>query len=263
MPYSHYYTKFGMALQRETMMKQDTYFTVDDQRLKATLFYPDKMNSQNPGVLFIHGWASSEENYARRTKPLTESGGICLTFDLRGHGHSEGDFEAFSRADHLKDVLAAYDFLASQQGVDPDRIGVCGTSYGGYLASILSSKRKVKWLTLRAPALYKNDNFTVPTAKIIEEDPSVFGQSGIKPQDNYALQAVSQFKNSILFIESEKDEQIPHATIENYLASIKKTTPLTYIIIKEADHKLSEEEWQLEFIRLIADWFGTNFSDPQ
>ncbi len=61
-------------------MKKDTCFTVDEHRLKATLFYPDKMNPRNPGVLFIHGWTSSEENYARRAKPLAECGGICLTF---------------------------------------------------------------------------------------------------------------------------------------------------------------------------------------
>jgi len=121
----------------------------------------------------------------------------------------------------------------------------------------------VKWLALRVPALYKNDNFIVPTAKLIEKDPTVFGQSGIKPQDNLALQAISNFDGNVLIIESQKDGRIPHATILNYIDSLRETSPLTYKIIEEADHSLSEEEWQLEFIRIITYWFGTNFSDIQ
>jgi len=234
-------------------------FMVDNQKVKATLFMPEQMKSLNPAVLFIHGWGSSEANYVQRAEPITKFGGICLTFDLRGHGQSEGDFETLSRADHLKDVLAAYDFLASQDGVDLERIGVCGTSYGGYLGSILSSRRKVAWLALRAPALYKNDNFMVPTAKLIEEDPRVFSQSGIKTEDNYALQAVSNFNGSVLVIESENDDQISHATIMNYIASLREETSHTYKIIKNADHSLSEKEWDLEFVEIITGWFKANF----
>jgi pimeloyl-ACP methyl ester carboxylesterase len=236
-------------------------FPVAHQNVKGTLFFPEKKTSPAPGVLFVHGWGSSQAHYGRRAAPLVERGCVCLTIDLRGHGDSDGDFTSLARADHLEDVVAAYDFLASQEGVDRERIGVCGTSYGGYLSSILTSRRAVRWLVLRVPALYKNDNFNVPTARLIADDPHVFSQSGIAPQDNFALQALERFTGSALLIESEKDEEIAHATIENYLSVLKNKPSFTYKIIRAADHSLSEERWDQEFIKILADWFAVQISE--
>ncbi len=238
--------------------RMPVYFPVGNQEIKATLFPPENMKPQNPGVLFIHGWGTDETHYVERAAAVAEKGGICLTFDLRGHGGSGGEFASFSRADHLQDALAAYDFLVAQKGVDKHRIGLCGVSYGGYLASILSSKRNVRWLALRSPALYKNDNFTAPTARLIANDANVFSQRGIKTQDNIALHALSKFPGSVLLVESEEDTVVPRATIENYLEILKQKL-LTYKVIKRADHPLSNEEWKLEFITILSDWFAMQF----
>jgi dipeptidyl aminopeptidase/acylaminoacyl peptidase len=59
-----------------------------------------------------------------------------------------------TRQDGLDDVLAAYDYLASQPLIDKTAIGVIGTSYGGYLAMLLTAYRPVRWLAMRVPALY-------------------------------------------------------------------------------------------------------------
>lgn len=234
------------------------YLTVGNQEIKATLFFPENLKPQNPAVLFIHGWTTDQTHYVERAEAVAAKGGICLTFDLRGHGASGGEFNSFSRANHLQDALTAYDFLVTQKDVDKDRVGLCGISYGGYLASILSSRRVVRWLALRSPALYKNDNFTTPTALLIAKDAKVFRQSGIKTQDSIALQALINFSGSVLLVESERDTDVPHATIENYLA-VLKNKPLTYKVIKGADHPLSKETWKLEFISILSDWFAIQF----
>src|SRR5207244_3884041 len=80
-------------------------------------------------------------------------GFVGLVFDLRGHARSEGRRDLVSREDNLRDALAAYDLLAGARGVDPSAVGVVGSSYGGYLAAVLTSLRPVCWLGLRAPAL--------------------------------------------------------------------------------------------------------------
>jgi dienelactone hydrolase len=64
-----------------------------------------------------------------------------------------------SREESLRDILAAYDFLAAQPNVDSDSIAVVGSSYGGYLAALLTALRPVKWLALRVPALYKDSEW--------------------------------------------------------------------------------------------------------
>lgn len=238
---------------------KNIWIKVQNQKIKGTLFYPPKVKSKNPGVLFIHGWSTGEENYVKRAAAVAEKGAICLTISLRGHSKSDGKLEEFSRQDHLEDVIAAHDFLVSQENVDPNKVGVCGASYGGYLASILSSKRNIKWLALRVPALYPDEKFNIPTAQLIIEDQNVFRQQKIETKENIALTAISQFANPMLLIESENDIVVPHQTTENYIRSMQNNKNVTHIVIKNADHDLTKEEWKQEFIDILVKWFGEKF----
>ena len=54
--------------------------------------------------------------------------------------------ETVSRADNLRDLLAAYDLLAAQPGLNPPAIGIVGSSYGAYLGAITAALRAVDWL---------------------------------------------------------------------------------------------------------------------
>src|SRR3954454_17434206 len=136
---------------------------VDGQPIRGTVIAPRRLV---PGVLFVHGWGGSQEHYLARAREVAALGCICLTFDLRGHVETHHQQQTVSREQNLADVVAAYEVLARQPGVDPDRIAVVGSSYGGYLAAILTSVRKVRWLALRVPALYEDSEWTVPKAKL-------------------------------------------------------------------------------------------------
>lgn len=235
-------------------------FLVNNQKLTGHILYPETLKEKNPAVLFIHGWASSESGYILRAEVLVKLGYICMIFNLRGHGASNGKLEDFSRKDHLEDVIAAYDYLASKSEVDQDNISVLGASYGGYLASILSSKRKVKNLILRAPALYKDDDFTVPTASLKRKNIQVYRQSSLPSEDNMALKGVSTFTGNILLIESENDTIVPHQTLENYREVIKNKSLLTDKILQGVDHNLSNPESKQAFIELLVSYFQSKLT---
>jgi pimeloyl-ACP methyl ester carboxylesterase len=136
---------------------------VDDQHIAGTLVTPGTLI---PGVLFVHGWGGSQEQYVARARDIAALGCICLTFDLRGHAKTRSQVETVTREDNLRDVLAAYDTLLHQRGVDASSIAVVGSSYGGYLAAILTSLRSVRWLALRAPADYKDADWALPKGQL-------------------------------------------------------------------------------------------------
>src|SRR5881275_1001298 len=99
---------------------------VDHEALAGTLVSPGTLV---PGVLFVHGWGGSQQQYVSRAREIAALGCICLTFDLRGHENTHEQRDTVSREDNFADVVAAYDLLVAQSGVDPSSIAVVGSSY--------------------------------------------------------------------------------------------------------------------------------------
>ena len=127
---------------------------VDDARLAGQLVEPQ---TGVPGVLFVHGWAGSQEGDKKRARTLARLGVVCLTFDMRGHGGTASQLQTITREENLHDICAAYDLLASHSQVDTNSIAVVGSSYGAYLAVLATARRRVRWLALRVPALYRDE----------------------------------------------------------------------------------------------------------
>jgi uncharacterized protein len=226
---------------------------VDGEVIEGTMVTP---GSLLPGVLFVHGWNGSQEQYLARAREIAALGCVCLTFDLRGHAGTEPLKDTVSRENNLHDVLAAYDLLARQRNVDPNAIAVVGSSYGGYLAAILTSMRPVKWLALRVPALYMDNNWETPKLQLHkDQDLASYRQSLIHASDNRALRACAAFEGDVLVVESECDEVIPHAVISNYLDACVKPLSMTYRVLKGADHGLVEVSAQRAYTALLVNWF--------
>jgi pimeloyl-ACP methyl ester carboxylesterase len=224
---------------------------VDSQRIAGTLVTPATII---PGVLFVHGWGGSEEQYLARAREIAALGCICLTVNLRGHAQTQAQQETVTREDNLRDLMAAYDTLARRPGVDRSAIAVVGSSYGGYLAAILSSLRPVRWLALRVPALYKDEDWDLPKQELKKFGLDTFRREPVRPEDNRALGACIRFMGDVLIVESEHDEIVPHPVISNYMAAFQAAHSVTYRVIAGADHGLSEERWQQAYTSLLVTW---------
>jgi uncharacterized protein len=236
------------------MITKKISFKVEGDKLTGTLFFPDRSKPSSPAVMFLHGWKSDETGYMKRAIPLTKLGYICMSFNLRGHGTSEGDIKRVTLSDSLKDAIAAYDFLASQKGVDRKAIHAVGSSYGGYLTARLPAERKLKSLVLRVPAIYKDEDFKKRKHTISISHLDIRTIRSHKPHNNMALNAISKFRGGILLIESEHDDKIPHAIIENCIKSAKEGK-LTYKLMVGASHSLNTIGQKKEFVDLMTVWF--------
>lgn len=187
-------------------------------------------------MLFVHGWGGSQERDLERAKGIAGLGCVCLTFDLRGHAGSGIPLARVTREDNLRDLLAAYDRLLSHPAIDTSAVAVVGTSYGGYLAAILTSLRPVRWLALRVPALYRDDEWLKPKRDLDKMDLMDYRSTLVHAETNLALHACSAFTGDVLIVESETDDHVPHATIMSYRAACQQTHSLTHRIIDGADH---------------------------
>ena len=234
-----------------TTTSESTDIRVGDHSLAGTFLSP---NSKVPGVLFVHGWGGSQESDLDRAKGIAGLGCVCLTFDLRGHAKTQAEKRTVTREDNLNDVLAAYDQLAQNPGIDPSHIAVVGSSYGGYLSAILTSLRPVKWLALQVPALYRDEEWGVPKAQLNREDIAKYRSSPVRAAENRALAACSEFEGDVLIVESEHDHLIPHSTIMSYRAAFQNSHSLTHRIIDKADHALTEETCKQAYTSILVNW---------
>lgn len=234
---------------------------VDGGCIAGTLVTP---TPRLPGVLFVHGWGGSQDQYLARARQVAALGCVCLTFDLRGHAGTQPQQETVSRENNLRDVVAAYDVLAAHRLVDPASIAVVGSSYGGYLAAILTSLRAVKWLALRAPALYMDQDWDAPKRQLHHGDELLmYRQHLVMAVNNKALRACETFTGDVLVVESERDHVIPHPVIASYLEATKHAHSLTYRVLEEADHGLTDETWQRAYTTLLHNWLREMLIDPE
>lgn len=225
---------------------------VDQDKVCGTVLAPA---AKLPGVLFVHGWGGSQEHDLARAREAAGLGCVCLTFDLRGHERDARQWETVSRDQNLRDLLAAYDWLVREPNVDPAAIVVVGISYGGYLASILTTLRPVKWLALRAPALYKDEGWTSAKRQLhVATDLWAYRRESIDAADNKALRACADFRGDALIVESEFDETVPHQVIENYVAAFSGARSLTSRKLAGADHALSHEDGRNAYRRVLIQW---------
>lgn len=234
---------------------------VDDGKIAGTFVTPSE---RIPGVLFVHGWGGSQQQYLARAREAAALGCVSLTFDLRGHADTSPMANTVSRENNLHDILAAYDMLATHPQVDRSMIAVVGSSYGGYLATILTTRRPVKWLALRAPALYMDSDWQLPKRQLHEEqDLDAYRQRLIPARENRALRAAAAFEGDVLIVESERDHIIPPAVISNYREAFIQAQSLTYRVMKAADHGLTDAAQQRAYTSLLLNWLSEMVFDER
>jgi pimeloyl-ACP methyl ester carboxylesterase len=106
--------------------------------LSGLLVKPDG-KAPYPAIVVLHGSGRADgvhdlPVYRIHASAFVQKGMAVLVYDKRGTGDSEGDFGTASYQDFVQDAVAAVRFLRSRGDIDPVRIGLLGTSEGGWLA---------------------------------------------------------------------------------------------------------------------------------
>ncbi len=115
-------------------MKKPVSFYSEGVRLVGDVYYPDDLtsNARRAGIVLCHGYTGVKDIYLpANARVLNEAGYVALTFDYKGWGDSEGPRSRLAPYGRVADVQAALTFLGTLPEVDPERLGIYGTSYGG------------------------------------------------------------------------------------------------------------------------------------
>ncbi|MBN2108819.1 MAG: alpha/beta fold hydrolase [Deltaproteobacteria bacterium] len=134
-------------------MKQEVVFYSENCKIIGDLYMPDNLTDGEklPAVVLCHGFSGIREillpPYAEF---FAQNGFAVLVFDYRGFGDSQGERGRMVPAEQVVDIRNAITFMETLPQVDPGRIGLWGTSFGGanaiYTAAI---DRRVKCISVQ------------------------------------------------------------------------------------------------------------------
>lgn len=110
-----------------------------DVVLKGRLWVPAG-KGPHPAVVFAHGSGDATRNVGVWNMHFLRLGMAVLSLDKRGAGASTGDWHASTLDDIAGDWLAGVAMLKARTDIDPKRIGVHGSSQGGWTAPLMAAR---------------------------------------------------------------------------------------------------------------------------
>lgn len=214
-----------------------------------------------PEGVSLDGWTT---NPLYPAQVLAGRGYVVLMPNYRGSG---GRGVAFSKADHrdlggreFEDVIAGIDHLAAQGIVDPERVGISGTSYGGYFSAWAATRWSERFkVAIPFAGLTHWASFMLTTdipveMSVVHFDLYCSDNPGLC-WDRSPVAHVEGANTPTLIGHGLADERVhPEQSVELYNALRLKGVPVELVLYPREPHGLRERAHQLDYMRRITEW---------
>jgi len=139
-------------------MRQDITFMSQGLRCSGWLYLPNDLpvGQKIPGIVMAHGYSGVKEMYLSNfAERFVGADFVTLVFDYRYCGSSEGEprGQLFPH-EQVEDYRNAITWISDHPQVDPERIGVWGTSKsGGHVLYLAAYDKRVKAVVAQVPSV--------------------------------------------------------------------------------------------------------------
>jgi dienelactone hydrolase len=193
--------------------------------VRANLGFPEPAKDRYPAVVVVHGLGGyRDDNEGYVAAELRKSGFATLTYDsfaARGTTGSAMQGSPGYLTAGVADAYAALRRLSSEPRIDADRIAILGFSYGGDVAHLTAFE------PLRSALNPGQGRFAAHVAFYPSGSHGVIAEGG------------AYTGSPVLMLLGEKDDNLPVAKIESYLAYAKAAgfaAPIETVIYPGAYH---------------------------
>jgi dipeptidyl aminopeptidase/acylaminoacyl peptidase len=231
------------------MVVEKVSFKSEGQKISGVLHLPEGENP--PCVIASHGLLSSKdsEKYIAIGQRLSQKGIAMLRFDFRGIGESEGRLRDDTVSRRIVDLDSAIPFVRSYPGMG-NRIGLLGSSLGGYISLIVASmEREIRTVVIWATPFHLDD---LGSKKQGEEQP-LPGKAFFKDLPKHRLFPLLPKVSNCMVIHGEKDELVPVDQAWEIFHTLGG--PKEIHVIEDADHRLTNPSHRQRAIELSVEWF--------
>ncbi|HYM60811.1 MAG TPA: S9 family peptidase [Thermoanaerobaculia bacterium] len=219
-----------------------------------------------PMVVSVHGGPASAATaaYPREMNALLAASGYFVFMpNPRG---SYGQGEAFTRANvkdfghgDLTDVLSGVDAVIASNPIDPDRIGLWGWSYGGYM-TMWSVTQTQRFKAAVAGAGVSNwvsyygendiDQWMIPYfGASVYDDPKVYAKSS-------PMEFIRNVKTPTLVLVGERDGECPAPQSFEFWHALKARGVETQLVVyPDEGHAIRTVAHKRDIARRLVGWF--------
>jgi dipeptidyl aminopeptidase/acylaminoacyl peptidase len=257
--------------------------STDGTEIEGLLTYPVgyEPGRKCPLLLIIHGGPAGVFTCTFIAAPAVSTSGFrhatsaypVAAFAARGYAvlrcnvrGSSGYGRDFRHANHKdwgggdsRDLMAGVDHLVAKGIADPDRLGVMGWSYGGFMTAwVLGQTQRFRAASVGAGV---TDLVSFAgTADIPSFLPSYFGgEPWDRPEVYRAHSPIAHVKGvntPTLIQHGEEDERVPIGqSYELYSALKRQGCPVEMVVYPRAHHAIQEPKLLRDAMRRNLDWF--------
>jgi dipeptidyl aminopeptidase/acylaminoacyl peptidase len=243
----------------------------DGMVIPSIYYKPHQARATNkvPAILWVHGGPGGQTTtgYNPMIQYLVNHGYAVLGINNRG---SSGYGRTFFTADDRKhgreplwDCVEARKYLASLPYIDPDRIGIAGGSYGGYMTlAALAFQPEVFAVGV--------DVFGVSNwLRTLESIPpwwesfreALYTEIGDPKRDRAMLEEVSpllhadKIRRPLLVLQGANDPRVIKPESDDVVAALRKNgVPVEYIVFADEGHGFSKKKNRIAGYRAILEF---------
>ncbi|MBW3671909.1 MAG: prolyl oligopeptidase family serine peptidase, partial [Acidobacteria bacterium] len=249
----------GVDLPETVDMELVMLKSFDDTEISAFLYRPDaqRFPGPRPVLVVIHGGpeGQSRPGYMGAMSYVLNEMGVALVYpNVRGSSGYGKSFlqmdNAFRREDSVRDIGAVLDWIADAPGLDEERVGVYGGSYGGYmvLASVvhfgerLSAAIDVVGISSFVTFLENTQDYRRDLRRVEygdERDPAMRKHlEAISP-----LNRANEMNTPLFVIQGLNDPRVPASESEQVVRAVRKNDkPVWYLLAKDEGHGFRKQK---------------------
>jgi dipeptidyl aminopeptidase/acylaminoacyl peptidase len=244
------------------------YPSFDKKQIEAALLKPESAptGARLPAVILVHGgptgaWTNRFEAWGQL---LAARGFAVLYPNVRGSTGYGHDFMVLNRRDwgggDFKDVLAGADWLVRKGIADPNRIGIGGWSYGGYMAAWAVTQTTLFRASVSgAPMTDLAMEYGTEEAGINAYDTWFMGN----PYENLTLFTarspvthVKKVTTPTLILCGENDTTDPVEQCYQFHRGLRRYGLKTeFVVYPREGHGIREEKHRIDMLNRIVGWF--------
>ena len=239
----------------------------DGLKLTGWLYHPQSSYEPGPIVLSFHGGPEGQERPRFRSdyQALLAQGISILAPNVRG---SSGFGKKFVNLDNgelrfngIKDIKSCVEYVISSGIADPQRIGIMGGSYGGYMVMAglayypdLISVGANLFGVVNFETFFANTEPWMAAISTIEYGDPVTQKDLLKSLS--PIHMVDQVRAPTIVLHGANDTNVPVVEAEQVVENLKKRgVPVEYILFPDEGHGFRKTINRIRSTSSIVNWF--------